>query len=536
MEPRDTVTRKVLSRERLLALREAARRDGRRVVQCHGCFDIVHPGHVRHLQFAARQGDVLLVSITADAVMNKGDGRPLFPQELRAENLAALDCVAWVHVNDDPTAVDLLDAVRPDVYIKGREYETNRDPRFEAERDAVERHGGRVVFSSGDIVFSSTALVSALEHQSDPFHARLRQMAERGQTDPGRLLPLIDAARGARVVVVGEAVLDTYVLCDRPEVASEGPMMTLRPLERTSYDGGAAIIARHLSAMGAEVRLVTALPDRPEADAMRRRLDAAGVQVHAVHAEGELTEKQRFLVGSQKVMKVDQTAPLTLDAGAQNELVTLAAAAAAWADGAVLADFAQGLFTHRVLAGVTERVRPGVRTLSGDVSGARNSLLKMRTMDLTCPTEHELRAALNDFEDSLNAVVWRYLDRTSTTNAIVTLGADGVIGFDRLPGSGDEGGDAWRSRVRGEHVPALAPHAIDTLGCGDALLATSSLMLLAGGDLTSAAYLGSVAAAVEATRLGNEVVSATDLRAGVRRMHDARMAITPSRIGARLAV
>jgi rfaE bifunctional protein nucleotidyltransferase chain/domain len=115
------------------------------VVQCHGCFDIVHPGHIRHLQHAARQGDLLLVTITADACVNKGDGRPLFNEELRAENLAALDCVDLVFVNPDPTAEKLLDEVRPDIFIKGREYESNKDPRFAAEREAVERHGGRVV-------------------------------------------------------------------------------------------------------------------------------------------------------------------------------------------------------------------------------------------------------------------------------------------------------------------------------------------------------------------------------------------------------
>ena len=155
--------RKVLSREALSAARERARAQGRRVVQCHGCFDIVHPGHIRHLRFARAQGDVLLVSITPDALVGKGAGRPLIPQELRAENLAELDCVDWVHVAGEATAVELLEAVRPDVYIKGQEYESNRDPRFGDERATGERHGGWGVFSSGDVVFSSTALIGARE-------------------------------------------------------------------------------------------------------------------------------------------------------------------------------------------------------------------------------------------------------------------------------------------------------------------------------------------------------------------------------------
>ena len=110
--------------------------------------------------------------------MNKGADRPLIPDDLRAASVAALECVDWVYVNHDPTAVGLLDALRPDVYVKGREYEKNLDPRFLAERDAVTRHGGRVVFSSGDVVYSSTALIGAMG-RADLFNdeklARLRE-------------------------------------------------------------------------------------------------------------------------------------------------------------------------------------------------------------------------------------------------------------------------------------------------------------------------------------------------------------------------
>src|SRR5689334_17028892 len=100
---------KVCSIERLAELRAAARAAGKTVVQCHGCFDIVHPGHIQYLQYARSLGDVLLVSVTADSQVNKGVDRPLIPDDLRAGSLAALECVDWVYVNPDATAVELLD-------------------------------------------------------------------------------------------------------------------------------------------------------------------------------------------------------------------------------------------------------------------------------------------------------------------------------------------------------------------------------------------------------------------------------------------
>jgi len=538
MDPAQRTSDRVLTRESLLERRAEARRAGLTVVQCHGCFDLVHPGHIRHLQHAAKQGDILLVSITADAEMRKGQGRPLFPQELRAENLAALDCVDWVYINPHETAEALLEEIRPDVYIKGREYESNSDPRFKAERGAVERHGGRVVFSSGDVVFSSTALIAAMEQQTDPFHARLRQLVESHDLSPSRLEPVIASFAGRRITVVGEVITDTYVMCDRPDVAGESPVMSLRPLEQRSFDGGAAIIARHLAAMGARPVLVTGLPRTTEAEALRQRLEVEGIETRCIETEAPMLEKQRFLVGAQKVMKLDLVHPITLDAARHERLIALAAESAEGHDGAIVADFGNGLLTAGTVGRLCAKLRKRVGVLSGDVSGRRSLLTHMTDMDLVCPTESELRDAVRDFDDSLNAVAWRLLHATGGRRAFVTMGADGLIAFERTAEA--ESAPGWTSRLRGEHVPALAAHALDALGCGDALLAAATLVLTVLGDepraLASAALLGSIAAGVEAGRLGNVAVSAHDLRAGLRRLSDSRLTVTAVRPEFRMVV
>src|SRR5580693_10648130 len=106
--------KKICNLDRLLAIRVDAKSAGRIIVHCHGCFDIVHPGHIQHLQFARSLGDELIVSVSADSQVNKGADRPLIPDDLRASSLAALECVDWVHVNSHPTAVELLAQLKPD--------------------------------------------------------------------------------------------------------------------------------------------------------------------------------------------------------------------------------------------------------------------------------------------------------------------------------------------------------------------------------------------------------------------------------------
>lgn len=535
---------KVLTLDELMAARAQARRDGRRVVQCHGCFDIVHPGHIRHLRQARSLGDILIVSITGDAQVQKGSGRPLIPEELRADNLAALDCVDWVYVEHRPTAAELLDEVCPDVYVKGREYETNNDPRFQAERHAVERHGGRVVFSAGDIVFSSTALIAALEQSVDPYHKRLSQLLETEELSGERLTRLVASFRGKRVVVVGETIIDTYFLCDRPEVAGESPIMTLRPLERRTYDGGAAIIARHLAAMGANPVLVTGLPRNAQGDELRRRLHVEGVEVHAVDLPCDVPEKQRFLVGAQKVMKLDLVDPIALDAARQDQLVSMAAGAAkecaspetGQCDAVIIADFGQGLLSPGVLNRLCRELRPLARIMSGDVSGRRSDLRSMVRMDLLCPSESELRDAMASHHDALPSAAWRLLNETDARAALITMGSEGLVAFQ--PASTlSTTADGFVTRVTSEHVPALSAHAVDALGCGDALLSAATLTLASGGSLLAAAFIGSVAAATQTQRLGNAVVSATDLRHGIVRVHASHLTYTapePAQAGSEL--
>lgn len=532
---------KILTKAELCALREDARAAGRSVVHCHGCFDIVHPGHLRYLRHAKAQGDLLLVSITGDALIAKGSGRPLIPQELRAENLAALDCVDWVFIDPHATAVELLEAVRPDVYVKGREYESNNDPRFLAEKECVLRHGGRTVFSSGDVVFSSTALIAALEQSADPYHARLRELTQREELSGARLNGLMTAARGARVLVIGEPILDTYVLCDRPDVAGESPIMTLRPIERRFYDGGAAIIAKHLAACGAIPTLVTALDTGPATVALKQRLLADGVNLRELPTTRPLPEKQRFLVGAQKMMKLDLVTRLEPDAAQQMALIQLVRDVLreqGGMDAVIIADFGLGLLTGPVLQALAPIVRDGAEIVTGDVSGKRSNLLAMRDFDLLCPNESELREATRQFDDSLPAAVHTLLKTTGAKGAMVTMGAEGLIAFERLAQFNADTGIAgiqhghqdWTSRLKAEHVPAMASHGVDTLGCGDALVSVSTLALLAGGSMVQAALLGAAAAGVQANRLGNTTISSSDVRSAIARLHTSHLTYVPEQV------
>lgn len=134
---------------------------GKAVVHCHGCFDLMHPGHIKYFQAAKKMGDVLVVTITPDIHVDKGPGRPVFGEALRAECIAALECVDFVAINKWPTAEETLRLLRPDIYVKGQEFENLDDKtgKIQKEYSVLQEIGAQIRFTH-ELVFSSTNLLN----------------------------------------------------------------------------------------------------------------------------------------------------------------------------------------------------------------------------------------------------------------------------------------------------------------------------------------------------------------------------------------
>jgi len=312
--------------------------------------------------------------------------------------------------------------------------------------------------------------------------------------------------------VIGDYILDRYHFCEATGIAGEGPMMALRAVQSHDFDGGAAVIAAHLAGLGAAPRFVTALTDDEAASQVELRLRFAGVDVIASKHRRDLVAKHRYLVDESKLFKVDEGSISPLDSRAQDAIAEQILAAADGAAGVIFADFGYGLITAGLLDRILPELRARVPILTADVSGKRGNLLRFKGVDLLCPTEREMRDTLQDFSSGLGAVVSKLLTATDARQALITLGKQGLVSFDWPGGSARESD----GRLRSEYVAALSARTVDPLGCGDALLATASLALAAGGSLQAAALLGSIAAAIEVQHLGNHPIGVEELIQEIR--------------------
>jgi len=496
--------RKILAVDELRAAREEHRRQGDVVVQCHGCFDIVHPGHIRYLQFAKEQGDVLIVSVSSDRTVGKGVNRPYINEELRLENLAALEIVDYVCLDDHDWAGPILEVIQPDVYVKGKEYETSADPRFLKERALVEQYGGSVIFSSGEVVYSSTFILEQFRHRFQLETEKIRAFCRRHGIDRSAIGRLLEGAQDLRVLVIGDPVLDCYIHCDSLGVASESPVLDVTPMREDWYLGAGGLIAAQASALGARSAFLSVLGDSPDEERFRQHLERFGIEPILVGEDRPIYRKTRYLVEDSKVFKINsgRYAPLSTAATSRvaRELEQRGAAFDAW----VVSDFGYGLFGQELIeavAGLSQRL--GVPYFFDVSHQGAGSLLKFHQAALATPTEEELRFAFGDRESGLSNLASRYYRETDAQRLVVTLGKRGVVLFDPP----EEG----TARLVSDYLPAMETQPIDTVGAGDVFLATTTLACLAGGSTAAGVYLGSCVSGLAVRQLGNEPVDRIDL-------------------------
>jgi cytidyltransferase-like protein len=198
----------------------------KRVIMCHGVFDVVHPGHVRHLLYARSKADLLIASITADHHITKGTHRPHVPQDLRAVNLAAFEVVDYVVIDKNAKPIDNIRIIQPDYFAKGFEYTASGMPVKTAEEaDVLQSYGGEIIFTPGDIVYSSSNLIDlappAIKLE------KLQIVMERNGITFDKLRQTLDAMTGLRVHVVGDTIVDSYTHCAMIGGQTKTPTMSV---------------------------------------------------------------------------------------------------------------------------------------------------------------------------------------------------------------------------------------------------------------------------------------------------------------------
>jgi rfaE bifunctional protein kinase chain/domain len=491
--------------DKIKTLEELGAEIGRRprlksVIMCHGAFDIVHPGHLRHLMYAKEKADLLIASITADAHIAKANHRPFVPQELRAANLAALEIVDFVIIDPNPTPIAHVRFLQPDYFAKGYEYFANGvPPKTQEELDTLATYGGEMVFTPGDVVYSSSALI-----ESSPPQIRLEKLLALMESEAIDFDDLRRVARsfsGIRVHVLGDTIVDSYSYCSLLGATAKSPTFSVKHDVTERFSGGAAVVAKHMKAAGADVTFSTVLGDDELKEFVLSDLAEANIAcIPLIDRTRPTTHKERFLTDGYKLLQVDR-----VDNGPISEKSVEALSNSLTntrADLVVFSDFRHGIFNRQTVNRLKQAIPTGaLKAADSQVSNRWGNILDFTDFDLITPNEREARFALGDQDSMVRPLALDLFRQARCRYLILKLGERGVIGY-RSPGHNPR-----------EFFPidSFVDRLADPVGAGDALLSHSALALVATGDFVIAAILGSLGAAAACEQRGNAPIAAAEV-------------------------
>jgi rfaE bifunctional protein nucleotidyltransferase chain/domain len=486
---------KIHSIDELARWAELLQAEGRTVVLAHGAFDLLHMGHVRHLEEARRQGDALFVTVTDDAFVNKGPGRPVFPAALRAEMLGALAYVDGVAINPAATAENVIAAVRPDVYVKGSDYADSKDDvtgKIVDERRAVEGYGGRIHFTD-DIVFSSSSL---LNRHFDVHEPELRAYLDRMRGDDAlrRLLDLLESMRDKRVLLVGDAIIDEYQYVSPLGKSPKENLIATLYQDREEFAGGVVAAANHVAGFCREVEVLTALGADDGHEELIRLSLKPNVRFDAVRRPGApTTRKCRFVDRDyfRKLFEVYFMDDAPIAGALEDAFVQRIALRAPEFDVVIVTDFGHGLITRKAVDALTGASRfLAVNAQSNSANQGFNLVTKYPRADYVCIDAPEAKLAVHDKFSDLERVAAELLpERIACDRMILTHGRNGCVTWDRATGA--------------RRIPAFTRRALDTMGAGDAFLAVTAPLVATGAEMELVGFIGNAVGALKVGIVGH---------------------------------
>ena len=455
-----------------------------------GVFNMMHIGHVRLFAYAKQIGTNLVVGVMDD---NLCESRPSQNAKDRILQLRACSYVDEV-VLINKSLLETLQAVKPNIIVKGSEFATakNNENAFLRENPDCS-----LVFSAG-IVDDTDFLSTATQYDAN------KQYLERHKISQKNLKKILQNFTTKNIVVIGDTIVDEYVECVPLGMSQEDPSIVVKPINSSTYIGGAAIVAAHAKSLGANVRFLTCLGKDNAGDFVAMQLEQLGILSQFYYPMYRPTTlKKRYRAQGKTIMRLSELEETEIDFDIQKQILDQLETFIGQADLIVLSDFSYGILSSEMVTKIIKIcIENNVQYIAdsqsssqlGDISKFKNSLL-------LAPTEREAKLALKNNNLGITSTCNNLMQVLDIDNLIVTLGELGVY----IQTNNIE--DNWKT----DEIGALNKVPIDPAGCGDSLFIASGLALVCGANIWEASYIGSMTAAIQVSRKGNVPITYNEL-------------------------
>jgi len=485
---------KIKSLDELCGIIPALKEEGKVIVQCHGVFDLLHPGHIRHLEAAKREGDVLLVTVTKDEYVGKGPGRPVFNQHLRAESLAALGFVDYVAINEWPTAVEAITKLKPDIYAKGSDYADAKEDltgKIHDEEEALKSIGGRIHFTD-EITFSSTSL---LNNHFDVYPEEAQRFLRkfRNGHSAQEIISLLQDLRRVKVLVIGDAIIDEYHYCRPLNKSPKEVLIPAQYVHEETFAGGIMAIANHIAGFCDKVDLITCLGMQSSYEGFILEHVKPNIGVKLFYRpEAPTTIKRRFvhadLLG--KMFEVCFLGDGALPEAISQEVCSYLKSHIGDYDVVVVGDYGHGFLDGDIIKVLCDQAKfLAVNVQTNAANMGFNLITKYPRADYICIDEAEIRLATHDSVNQLEGLLIRITEKLNCHRAVVTRGHLGSLVY--ADGSGFLA------------TPVFSREAVDRIGAGDAYFSITSPCVAAQFPAELIGFIGNAVGALAIRIVGN---------------------------------
>jgi len=451
-----------------------------------GDFNILHPGHLRLLKFAKESGDYLIVGVNNDKLShNKG-----MPQEIRLESIKATSYVDESFILDELPS-EYIKKNKPDIVVKGKEHEKL----VNEELEVINSYGGKLLFSSGEIGFSSLNLLREDFLTSSQTLKHSSSYQKRHKFNLSDLKDTVEKFSQLSVLVIGDTIVDEYITCEPLGMSQEDPTIVVSPLFSDTFIGGSAIVASHAKTLGADVEFISVCGEDESAKYVEDGLNKLDIKTCIfTDATRPTTLKQRFRANTKTLLRVNHLKQHAISKDIQEMILSKITQSIKNLDLIIFSDFSYGILTDDLIEKITKLASSyDVKMVADSQSSSQvGDISKFKGMTLVTPTEREIRLSLGDFESGLVVLSEKLSQKSDAKYVFTTLGAEGVMIY-----------NTNKDELLTDNIKALSSNVKDVSGAGDSLLTCSSMALCVGADIWQSAYLGSMVAGIQVSRIGN---------------------------------
>ena len=500
---------KIITQQDFHKIRQKFCDENKTVVLCHGVFDLLHYGHIEHLQEAKKQGDILVVSVTASKYVNKGPGRPYFNDQQRMAFLSSIEFVDYVILSESVTVHEVVKNVQPDIYVKGQEYANAQNDvtgNISSEQEIVEKYGGHIYFTKGE-VYSSTKLLNnffgALPENVVKESQELRK--KYGATIFEDLRDSIENFGKLNILVVGDIIIDEYIFCKIQGLTMKDSVMSTLYDHSERYAGGVLAVAGHLANFAGKVTLLSQIGMESDIlDYIIKKLP--NVECRIVQSKNFITPvKRRYLRSHHLRQEYDKlfsinhlmTSENVKNVNYDNFNRNLCEMLPQY-DLVVVCDYGHGLLQSESMKLIEENAKflaLNVQTNSSNYG--MNLITKYNRADAFVVDERELQLAFGQSTEENSILLRKLYDMLKSRYAWLTLGANGALGINEDAES---------------QLSAVTLKVIDTVGAGDAFYSLALMAAKMNIPIDQATLISNIAGAIKSNLLGNSrSVSKVDL-------------------------